>query len=57
MTAVTERNTIQFCYPCVNIKNADENIQVKHEDAHKGLRYLGVWLSLIGNNKHEFQYQ
>ena len=40
-----------------NIKNPAKKIQVKHEDANKGLRYLGVRLSLTGNDKHEFQYR
>ena len=40
-----------------NIKQPDEIIEVKHEEANKGLRYLGVRLSLTGNDQQEYQYR
>ena len=39
-----------------NIKQTGKQITVKHQDPQEGLRYLGVRLSISGNDNNEYQY-
>lgn len=40
-----------------SVKDSNKKIKLRHEDPHKGIRYLGVRQSLTGNDEQEFVFR